>query len=49
MPIEMNNEINRHLDQYGAGAKYGFRVRDGFCFALLDLQLCKVKMGIVKR
>ena len=45
MPIEMNNEINRHLDQYGAGAKYGFRVRDGFCFALLDLQVMQSKDG----
>lgn len=41
MPIEMNNEINRHLDQYGAGAKYGFRVRDG----LLDLQVMQSKDG----
>lgn len=45
MPIEMNNEINRHLDQYGAGAKYGFRVRDGFCFALIDLQVMQSKDG----
>lgn len=45
MPIEMNNEINRHLDQYGAGAKYGFRVRNGFCFALLDLQVMQSKDG----
>ena len=45
MPIEMNNEINRHLDQYGAGAKYGFRVRDGFCFALLDLEVMQSKDG----
>lgn len=41
----MNNEINRHLDQYGAGAKYGFRVRDGFCFALIDLQVMQSKDG----
>lgn len=45
MPIEMNNGINRHLDQYGASAKYGFRVRDGFCFALLDLQVMQSKDG----
>lgn len=24
MPIKMNDEINRQLDQYGVGAKYGF-------------------------
>ena len=27
MPITMNEEINRHLE------KYGYRVRDGFCFS----------------
>lgn len=45
MPIEMNDEINRHLDQYGVGAKYGFRVRDGFCFAISDLQIIKSEDG----
>lgn len=38
MPIEMNEEINRRLSVYGEGAKYGFRVRDGFCFALSTVQ-----------
>lgn len=33
MPITMNEEINKRLEQYGDGAKYGYRVRDGFCFA----------------
>ena len=41
MPIKMNGEINRQLDQYGVGAKYGFRVKDGFCFAISDLQVIK--------
>ncbi|MBQ8853079.1 MAG: hypothetical protein IJZ67_02100 [Alistipes sp.] len=34
IPIEMNEEINKHLKQYGEDAKFGFRVRDGFCFAM---------------
>lgn len=38
MPIAMNEEINKRLEKYGAGAKYGFRVRDGFCFALSGVQ-----------
>lgn len=38
MPITMNAEINKHLEKYGAGAKYGFRVRDGFCFAMSGIQ-----------
>ena len=38
MPIIMNEEINKRLEKYGAGAKYGFRVRDGFCFALSGVQ-----------
>lgn len=33
MPIAMNEEINKRLAKYGEGAKYGYRVRDGFCFA----------------
>lgn len=33
MPIEMNEQINRRLEAYGDSAKYGYRVRDGFCFA----------------
>lgn len=41
VPIIMNEKINRHLEKYGPGAKYGFRVRDGFCFAMLDIQVVK--------
>lgn len=33
IPICMNEEINRCLEKYGEGAKYGYQVRDGFCFA----------------
>lgn len=33
MPIAMNEEINKNLEKYGDSATYGFRVRDGFCFA----------------
>ncbi len=33
MPITMNTKINKHLEKYGEDAKYGYRVRDGFCFA----------------
>jgi len=38
MPITMNAEINKRLEEYGDGAKYGFRVRDGFCFAISGIQ-----------
>ncbi len=38
MPITINAEINKHLKDYGEEAKYGFRVRDGFCFAMSDVQ-----------
>lgn len=41
MPIEMNDEINKRIDKYGEGAKYGYRVRDGFCFTLTDGQQVK--------
>lgn len=32
IPIQMNEGINRNLEKYGKSAKYGYRVRDGFCF-----------------
>lgn len=38
MPVEMNDEINKHLEKYGEGARYGYRVRDGFCFTMTDMQ-----------
>lgn len=34
MPITMSEDINKRLKKYGEGAKYGYRVRDDFCFAL---------------
>ena len=33
MPIKMNSNINKHIEGYGDSAKFGYRVRDGFCFA----------------
>lgn len=33
MPIQMNENINRHIKKYGDSSKYSFRVRDGFSFA----------------
>lgn len=33
MPIKMNSDINKHIEGYGESAKFGYRVRDGFCFA----------------
>ena len=32
MPIEINESINKHIEEYGEGAKQGFRVKDGVCF-----------------
>lgn len=31
-PILLNEDINKNLENYGSGTKYGYRVRDGFCF-----------------
>ena len=45
VPIMMNEAINRHLKKYGPGAKYGYRVRDGFCFAMSDVQISKSEDG----
>ena len=45
VPIIMNEAINRRLKKYGPGAKYGFRVRDGFCFALSDIQITRNEDG----
>lgn len=33
MPIEITEEINSNIDQYGEGGKEGFVVKDGLCFA----------------
>lgn len=33
MPIRMNARINKRIKEYGDEAKYGYRVKDGFCFA----------------
>lgn len=38
MPIEINDAINKNIDEYGEGAKQGFRVRDGVCFTRSDLE-----------
>lgn len=45
MPIEMNEEINRRIGKYGEGAMFGYRVRDGFCFTMTDMQLIKRENG----
>ena len=45
IPIIMNEAINRQLKKYGPGAKYGYRVRDGFCFALSDIQITRSEDG----
>ena len=41
VPITMTKEINRRLEKYGSGAKYGYRVRDGFCFASSNVQVSR--------
>ncbi len=38
MPIKMNEEINKRLEQYGETAKYGYVIRDGFCFTRMRLE-----------
>ena len=38
MPIEINDSINKHIEEYGEGAKQGFRVKDGVCFTRTGLE-----------
>lgn len=38
MPIEINDDINKNIVEYGEGAKQGFRVRDGVCFTRTGLE-----------
>lgn len=38
MPIEITKTINKNIDEYGVGAKQGFRVRDGVCFTRTGLE-----------
>lgn len=45
MPIEMSDEINKRLAQYGESAKYGFIVRDGFCFTRSALEVIESEDG----
>ena len=43
MPIEINESINKNIEEYGEGSKLGFRVRDGICFTRTGLQGDKAK------
>jgi hypothetical protein len=38
MPITINEEINKNIEEYGEGAKQGFRVHDGICFTQSRLE-----------
>lgn len=38
MPIKINEEINNNIEEYGEGAKQGFRVHDGICFTQSRLE-----------
>lgn len=38
MPIEINESINKHIEEYGECAKHGFRVEDGVCFTRTGLE-----------
>lgn len=37
IPIKINEHINRNIDAYGPNSKVGFRVNDGFCFTMHDI------------
>jgi len=39
MPIEITEDINRNIEQYGEGGKEGFIVNDGLCFAQTRLDV----------
>lgn len=36
--IEMTKEINKRLEKYGPHAKIGYKITDGFCFALTNIE-----------
>ena len=38
MPIEITEGINKNIEEYGEGAKHGFRVQDGLCFTRTGLE-----------
>ena len=38
MPIKITEQIQKKIEEYGDGAKLGFRVRDGFCFAYTEIE-----------
>ena len=38
MPIEVNEEINKNIEEYGEGGTLGFIVRDGICYTQNELE-----------
>ena len=38
VPVKINEDINRNIEQYGEGAKRGFVVAEGLCFADMRLE-----------
>ena len=45
MPIEISEDINRNIEQYGEGGKEGFIVEDGLCFAQTRLDVISSEDG----
>lgn len=38
MPIEIDEDINKHIEEYGEHARQGFLVQDGVCFTQAGLE-----------
>ncbi len=41
--FQMNKDINRNYEKYGPAGRFGFRIRDGYCFACIDQCGCLCK------
>lgn len=39
IPMIVDEQINRHINEYGPHSKIGFRVNDGFCFTMSDIDV----------
>ena len=37
IPVKVDEQINRKINEYGPNSKNGFRVNDGFCFTMSEI------------
>ena len=38
-PVRINERVNRNIDNYDENADRGFKVKDGFCFTVYDIDI----------